>query len=659
MERVGVLSRHVAASKSGRRDGDRPGLGPSPTAATALYPPGKHFVTDPSARLARYQGDGGATPARTFPEAFLERAKTHPTVRSLAQKRGARDGPWTFWTWGDYLQEVRKAGKALVALGCPQHSAVSILGFNAPEWFFAAVGAIFAGMTPAGIYITNGPDGVGYVLRHSKSRVVFVDSDPQLQKVLAVRGECPDLTTVVHWGSDCPPDGSVAGVLSWASFVELGAKQTDAALDARVAAQRPDNACYLSYTSGTTGPPKAVMYSHDNACWGFAQLGKYFLDQAREMGPVGMEEREVSYMPLSHIAGNTHLLGLPVRPLNVNSCVYFAFPDAMQGTLPQTLKEVRPTLFLAVPRVWEKFHAALEPAIKAQPALKQKPQALKELLGLDQVKQVMTGAAPITREIMDFFDGIQLPIYEIYGMTENTAYSHFNLAGRRRLGSVGPELADEGAGSKIAPGSGEICTWSRAVMMGYMYDPEKSAQAFDDEGYLRTGDVGRVDEDGFTFITGRIKELIITAGGENCAPVLLEEAITSRLPAISNAVMIGDRQKYLVALLTLKLEPDGRGGFLDRLAPEALAVDPKCKTAADALRSEVWRQYIQKGVDEANEAAVSRAQSTRKWVILPGDFVPVGENPELTPTMKLRREVVRKKYEAVIKDIYAADYMQG
>jgi long-chain-fatty-acid--CoA ligase ACSBG len=241
-------------------------------------------------------------------------------------------------------------------------------------------------------------------------------------------------------------------------------------------------------------------------------------------------------------------------------------------------------------------------------------------------------------------------------MTENAAYSHYNHLGRRKIGSVGPALTDEGAGSKIAEGTGEICTWSRGVMMGYMYMPEKTADTFDDEGYLRTGDVGMVDSNGFTHITGRIKELIITGGGENCAPVLLEEAIKARLPAVSNAVMIGDKQKYLVCLLTVKLEPDGKGGFTNILAPEAAAVDPACKTFEEAQQSEKWTTYLSQGIEDANKVAISRAQQTRKYGVLRGDFSPVGALPELTPTMKLRREVVHVKHLNFIKGLYGADF---
>lgn len=193
-------------------------------------------------------------------------------------------------------------------------------------------------------------------------------------------------------------------------------------------------------------------------------------------------------------------------------------------------------------------------------------------------------------------------------------------------------------------------------MMGYMYMPEKTADTFDDEGFLRTGDVGEV-RDGFTFITGRIKEMIITAGGENVAPVLIEQQVKERLKAVSNVVTIGDKQKYLIALITLKLEPNATGGFTDKLAPEALAVDPACKTFAEAMASSMWQEYLAKGIEGANQVIISRAQNIRKYKVVPGDFSPLGEMPELTPTLKLRREVVQKKYLGTIQEVYGPDFV--
>jgi len=645
MQRINVVHGHVSAVTTSAEAPE-----------VHVFPPNKkHFVSNPWERLARYEGDGtsnGGSKAATIPQIFAERVKHVGSVRVLAQKKGARDGPWTYWTWNDYYAEARVAARALMALGCAKHESINILGFNSPEWFFAAVAGIFSGMLTAGIYITNTPDGVEYIMDHSKCRVLFVDSDPQLQKALAVKSKCPNLKTIVHWGADCPSDGSVEGVISWEKFKGLASGVSEAQLEERMASMHPDNACYLSYTSGTTGNPKAVMYSHDNVVWSMSRLMDVMMDVA---GGMNLEEREISYMPLSHIAGNVQLLGSICMPHTASSLVYFAFPDAMQGSLPGTIQEVRPTHFLGVPRVWEKLALGLQGVLKAKPELKSNPQALRGVLGLENVRVSTTGAAPIAREIQEFFESIGQPLYEVYGMTENTAYSHFNQKGKRMIGSVGPALTHEGAGSKLAVGTGEICTWSRGVMMGYMYMPEKTAETFDDEGFLRTGDIGEI-RDGFTLITGRIKEMIITAGGENCAPVLLEEEIKARCSAVSNVVMIGDRQKYLIALITLKVEPNATGGFTNQLAPQAMAVDPACKTFEDAQKSAIWKQYLDQGIEGANSVAVSRAQHTRKYTLIAGDFSPVGETPELTPTMKLRREVFHKKYLDVIKTTYGDDF---
>lgn len=649
MNRVHVLSGHLATKDSTL-------VRPQPLSAEAphvkVYPSNqKHFVTNPWERLARWEGDGGATKPDTIPRLFLKRCTSHAKYNAMSAKLGARDGPWTKWTWADYGREVKMVAKALMASGCAQHQAINILGFNSPEWYEAAMGGVMAGLTPAGIYITNGPDACAYILNHSKASVIFVDSNPQLEKLKIVRERCANLKTVVHWGADYQPN--LDWVISWKDFMAMSDKITDADLEKRMSAIYPDSACYLSYTSGTTGTPKAVMYSHDNIIWGFKYLAAC---HERSAGGFGMDEREVSYMPLSHIAGNEQLLGRLVMSEKANSEIFFAFPDAMQGSLPVTLREVRPTQLLCVPRVWEKFYVALSPMLAAKPEMKRDPTAVKAALGLDCVRVAISGAAPISSEVLEFFDSIELPIYEIYGMTENVAYSHYNYKGMRKIGSVGPALTDEGAGVKISKTSGELCTWSRAVMMGYMYMPEKTADTFDDEGFLRTGDIGVV-KDGFTFITGRIKEMIITAGGENMAPVLLENEIKSRLPALSNVVMIGDRQKYLIALMTIKLMPDGKGGFLDTLDPAAAAVDPACKTFADTQKSKIWSEYLAKGVEAANGVAISRAQHTRKYCVLPGDFSPVGEMPELTATMKLRREVVQKKYMGSIQSTYGEDFM--
>jgi len=279
-------------------------------------------------------------------------------------------------------------------------------------------------------------------------------------------------------------------------------------------------------------------------------------------------------------------------------------------------------------------------------------------VGMEAIKFITVGAAPVQVPTLEFFHQLDLDVYELYGMTENCAYSHRNIPDHVKHGAVGRNVPQ--SESKLAPGTNEILTRSRATMMGYMYDPEKTAEVIDSDGWLHTGDVGKFDEDGYLHIVGRIKELMISAGGENMAPVILEAEIKKQLPAVSNVVMIGDRQKFVLALLTLKQKPNAYGGWTGELDAEALLVDSSCTTVEQAIASDAWKAYIEAGIAEANKNAISRAQETRKWVVLSSDFSPVdmpNSPSELTPTLKLKRNVVHKKYLNVIKAQFGDEYV--
>jgi len=546
---------------------------------------------------------------------------------------------------------VKLLAKSLLAVGCDRHDALAILAFNSAEWFEAAMGGIMAGMTPAGIYNSNSSGACEYILNHCKARVVFVDCETHLQKIMHVKPKCAQLRLVVHWGRDCPSD--VDSVISWKEFMALSAKTSDGALDERMRAMYPDSACYLSYTSGTTGPPKAVMFSHDNILWSFTHLYRKF---SKAGGGLDMKEREISYLPLSHVAGSLQMFGQFCNPETSNSEVHFAFSDAMQGSLLDTLREVRPTCFSAVPRVWEKLLWSLQQQLQlVEPSMRNDPNTAKSLLGLENVKAAITGGAPTAHDILRHFDSIDLPIYEMYGMTENTGYSHLNYPGMRKIGSAGAALRDDGAQVCIDEGTSEVRTWSRGVMMGYLYMPEQSAAAFDRAGFLRTGDTGTM-KNGFAYITGRIKELLITSGGENVSPSIIEGELKKQMPALSNVLVVGDRQKYLIALMTLKLVPGDTGGFSSRLDPVAALVDPACHTFDDVLRSSRWERYISVGVDAANANAISRAQHIRKFHLLRGDFSQFGPNPELTPLGKVMRAAAQKKYASEVEATYGKDF---
>ena len=313
----------------------------------------------------------------------------------------------------------------------------------------------------------------------------------------------------------------------------------------------------------------------------------------------------------------------------------------------------RPTLFMGVPRVWKKLHAPLHAIIAAaaadSPGHVPSPAVLASAVGLDRCRLGLVGAAPMHPSISEFFDtSVALPIFNLYGMTENFALSHCTTERWQKAGTVGK--ANPYCVASLADGTDEIQVSSRASMLGYVYNPAQTQAAMGPNGMVYTGDVGAVDDDGFLTIVGRIKELIITAGGENIAPVNIEDALKLESAAFSNAVVVGEGRKFLSVLLTLTTAADGVGGFTDRLVGTAAEVDPLCKTVGEASVSDVWMHFIDGAVDRANSAAISRAQQVKKWELLPTDLSINGG--ELGPTLKLIRPVVTQKYAKLIDSCY-------
>ncbi|KAK3098973.1 hypothetical protein FSP39_024869 [Pinctada imbricata] len=401
------------------------------------------------------------------------------------------------------------------------------------------------------------------------------------------------------------------------------------------------------------------------------------------------KEISLSYLPLSHIAAQ--LLDL-IIPMTWGGMTYFAMPDAMKGSLLTTLQEVRPTGFLGVPRVWEKFQEGIKEKARQRGGMARRMGAwarkvgleasiaqmnkqstpfgyslakmlvfnrLRKTFGLDRCKTCVSGAAPITKETLEFFYSLDIQLQEVYGMSESSGPQTVGRQGDFRMCSVGKEFP--GAQTKFADvdeeGNGEICMNGRHVFMGYLGDEEKTKEAFDNKFWLRSGDLGKRDKDGFLFITGRKKELIITAGGENIAPVPIEDNVKECLPCISNCMLIGDKRKFLSMLITLKVEvnPD-TGDPMDDLMQSAIdwckeqgSQSTKVSQILDNKDSVVLKA-IQTGIDKANEKAVSRAAKIQKWSLLPRDFsIPGGE---LGPTLKLRRPIVNKMYIKTIDAFY-------
>lgn len=644
-----------------------------------LAPATEYVVTkrDQAVKLRMSQKGPGSEKPLTVPSMFYQTVQRVPNHPAIAVKRG---GVWIQWTYQQYFSDTQKAAKALIKLGLEPLHGVGILGFNSPEWFIANNGAIFAGGFTVGIYSTNNADACKYVALNSQCNVIVVENNQQLKKILQVWDDLPDLKAVVQYTGEVAEKRD--NVYSWKEFMELSSQVSDDTLQHRLSLLAPNKACCLIYTSGTTGNPKGVMLSHDNLCW---TAGKAVENAAL----LYASEVQLSFLPLSHIAGSlTDIYGA----MACAATVYFAQPDALRGSLLGTLKEVRPTVFVGVPRVWEKMVEGIKHKSREFGFFKKKigawaksvgyrttiaemnhepvPGAFKIAnimlkkakgeLGFDRCRIFMSGAAPIMKETIEFFYGLHIPLMEVYGMSECSGPHTVCSLDRFRTSSVGTEIP--GVQTKLADkdeeGNGEVRMYGRHVFMGYLDEEQKTKETFDEELYLMSGDIGKKDKDGFLYITGRKKELIITAGGENIAPVPIEDTVKECLPCVSNCILIGDKRKFLSMLITLKVDVN-----MDTLEPTdnltAVTVDwvkaqgSGATKVSDILdhKDAIVLKAIQKGIDKANERAISRAQKIQKWSILPRDFsIPGGE---LGPTMKLRRPIVHKMYAKTIDAFYA------
>ena len=559
------------------------------------------------------------------------------------------DGAWKPTSWRTYAAEVRAVGRALIGAGMEPDGKVCILSFNRAEWVLTDVGCMAAGGVPAGIYETCSAEEVAYILRHSEASICFVESEEQWHKIAEKRDTLPDLKQVVTFKGVPPIDDDL--VISWQTFLEGGAGVAESALDARLDALKPDAPATFIYTSGTTGPPKAVMLSHRNLSW----------TAEAAIGLVGLEAEDctVSYLPLSHIAEQMFTI---LAPITAGSRVYYA---ESREKMPESLVDVQPTVFLGVPRVWEKMHAKIAGGLEGasptkkriagwamsvgkrvndlrnqgeQPGFHLKLQyrlanklvyaKARPKFGMGRTRLAVTGAAPIAPEIIDFFAGLDLQIHEVYGQSEGSGPTSFNSPGRTKIGTVGPAVP--GVDIKIAE-DGEILVRGPNIFLGYYKDQAATDEALIDD-WLYSGDLGAFDDDGFLSITGRKKDIIITAGGKNIAPKNIESALKN-LPLVSQAVVIGDRRKFISALITL--DPEAVERFGGSSAPHESA----------AVIAE-----IQKGVDSVN-AMFARVEHIRKFTVLPRDFDV--ENGELTPTLKVKRRIVNAVWAEAIEAMYA------
>jgi len=541
-----------------------------------------------------------------------------------------------------------------MSLGLGTGSTVGVLGFNRPEWVIADLAAMCIGGAAAGIYTTCSPTEVQYIIDHAESQVVFVENQHQWEKIAAERERLPKLKHVVMFRDAPPIDDPL--VLSWDAFMAKGDEVADEAFERAVDELEPDGLATLIYTSGTTGPPKGVMLSHGNLAWTSSALSRV----------TGGNERDIalSYLPLSHIAEQMAAIH---GPITNGSAVYHA---ESIDKVADNLKEVRPTIVFGVPRIWEKIYAGItaklqdatgakakllkwaqdvgrrhnaarmrgrEPdkSLRVQYALANRLvyRKLREALGLDRARVFVSGAAPIQREILEFFSGLDILIREIYGQSEDCGPTSFNLPGKTRLGTVGPPMP--GVQVKLGEDD-EILIKGPNVFLGYYKDEEATKEVLID-GWLHSGDLGRFDADGFLSIVGRKKEIIITSGGKNIAPKNIE-ATLKNCALVAEAVVIGDQRKYLTALVTLDEEAGRRFANEHGLNSVALHEMPQ-------IRAE-----IQRAVDAMNRD-LAQVETVKKFTILPRNFSV--EDGELTPTMKIKRRMVSKHFATEIDHMYA------
>jgi long-subunit acyl-CoA synthetase (AMP-forming) len=587
--------------------------------------------------------------AGTLCEAFQMTASEYPDRVALRTKDGA-----TQYTWGDYAQKVRALSEGFTSLGLQRGDTLAVMLTNRPEFHFADTAAMHVGATPFSVYNTYSPEQIEFLVGDAACPIV-VTEQAFLDRILAVQKACGSLKHVIV------VDGEARdGALALDAVLEMGDDGFD--FEAAWRGAKPEDILTLIYTSGTTGPPKGVQLTHDN----LVQAVRSF-DQ---LIPFPNDGRVVSYLPMAHIAERNVSHYLPVvLGYTVTCCPN---PREVIGYLP----EVRPTWFFAVPRIWEKLKAALEAGAEAEqdperrqatkwaidvglrkvraeqageevpPELAQEHAKADELvfskirtaLGLDNLMSLNVGAAPTPREVIEFFHALGLPLAELWGMSETCGAGTCNPPGRVKIGTVGPPAP--GIDIMLAE-DGEVLIRGPILMRGYRNAPEQTAETIDPEGWLHTGDIGEIDEDGYLKIVDRKKELIINAGGKNMSPANIEAKVKASSSLIGQAVAIGDGRPYNVALITL--DPD--------MAPAFAQQHGIADASFEALsREQAVIDEVQRGVDAANES-LARVEAIKKFKILPTDWEPGGE--ELTPTMKLKRKPISQRYASEIEALYA------
>jgi long-chain acyl-CoA synthetase len=571
-------------------------------------------------------------------------------------------GIWKSISWRDWLDKSKAIAYALHASGFRPGDVASILSNTKPEWVYADMGVLCAGGVSSGIYPTDAAKQVEYLLIDSDSKVIFVEDEEQLDKVLSVRARCPQLQTIVIDDMEGLSAFADPMAVSLDDFIARGRdymQGREGLWQEMLEARRIEHQAILVYTSGTTGPPKGAMHANRSV---LAQMR-----HADALFPLGVDEERLLFLPLCHVAER---IGGYYYSVATGSIMNFA--ESPQ-TVPDNIREVQPTAFLAVPRVWEKFYSAIMIALKdatrlekwayqraigigyrmAEHRLKGTAPSLplrladraaywlvlrniRKMMGVDRCRMLYTGAAPISPDLIKWYLALGLNMYEVYGQTENCGVATSMRADKIKLGTVG-QVVPWGQ-VKVSP-EGEILIKGDFLFMGYHNKPERTAETIDKDGWLHTGDIGTLDEEGFVRICDRMKDIIITAGGKNITPSEIENQLKFS-PYISDAIVIGDRRAYLSCLV-----------MIDQENVEKFAQDQSVSftnyaslTRAKAVQDLIWSE-----IEKVN-ANFARVEAIKKFHLIEQQLTP--EDEELTPTMKLKRAFVNQKYASEIESMY-------
>jgi long-chain acyl-CoA synthetase len=595
--------------------------------------------------------------------------ETSPSIfRDTVRKQGDRVamrkkeyGLWHDLTWNEYFRLVTHVGSALLSLGLEKGDCVSIIGDNCPEWVIIDMAVQCAGGVAVGVYATNAWEQVHYVIENSESKFFFVENEEQLDKWLHFRDNVPHLKKVIVWDLEGLRHFEDPMVMTYDELLEMGRKEAErepGLLEERMDRVQPDDVSMLIYTSGTTGPPKGAMLTHRNLTW----MGQAITSD----NPMHQSDEVMSFLPLCHVFEQLFsVMGHITHGFVVN---FIESPD----TVADNMVEISPTVGYAVPRIWEKYSSAIyirmsdatwlkrivfyvAMKIGQQRAtlmmnFKKVPlyletlyrlahfgvfRKLKERLGFDRMRIAYSGAAPISPEVLHFFQSLGVNLVEGYGQTEGTGVTCVSRVGRVKFGTVGPPLT--GTEVRIAE-DGEILVKSPSVFKGYFKNPEATADTLKD-GWLHSGDVGEIDEDGYLKITDRKKDIIVTAGGKNITPQYIENKLKFS-PYINDAVVIGDRRKFLSCLIMIDE---------DNVVKYAQDNKVQFSTYKDLTRNPEILRLIQGEINKVNDS-LSRVEQVKKFTILPKKLYE--EDGEVTPTMKVKRKYVNEAFADLIEGMY-------